>query len=141
MDPRIVRRLVLVVFVGGIAGMIVGSIADNNGTAITFGLVTAVAAVCLILVTSVTTRDDSVAFDEARAQAMEARIRTLVAEGADEAQVRELVRDAVQLGRRARAVRPASSPSSPRWSTRSRRPRPTPWTPSFPPRSACATWT
>ena len=84
-DPRIVRRLVLVVFVGGIAGMIVGSIADNNGTAITFGLVTAVAAVCLILVTSVTTRDDSVAFDEARAQAMEAQIRTLVAEGADEA--------------------------------------------------------
>lgn len=107
MDPRIVRRLVLVVFVGGIAGMIVGSIADNNGTAITFGLVTAVAAVCLILVTSVTTRDGSVAFDEARAQAMEAQIRTLVAEGADEAQVRELVRDAVQLGRRARAVRPA----------------------------------
>jgi hypothetical protein len=66
-QPRIVRRLVLVVFVGGIAGMIVGSIADNNGTAITFGLITAVAA------------------------------------GAEEATVRDLVRDAVVLGRSARA--------------------------------------
>ena len=40
-------------FVAGIAGMIVGSIADNNGVAITFGLITAVAAVGLILVTAV----------------------------------------------------------------------------------------
>ena len=31
-------------FVGGIGGMIVGSILDNNGVAITFGLVTATAA-------------------------------------------------------------------------------------------------
>ena len=104
MDPRIVRRLVLVVFVGGIAGMIVGSIADNNGIAITFGLITAVAAICLMLVTSVSTRDASVAFDEARAQEMESRIQALVAAGADEERVRSLVRDAVVLGRSARAV-------------------------------------
>ena len=53
MAPRTIRRLVIVVFVAGIAGMIVGSIADNNGVAITFGLITAAAAVGLILVTAV----------------------------------------------------------------------------------------
>ena len=102
-QPRIVRRLVLVVFVGGIAGMIVGSIADNNGTAITFGLITAVAAVCLILVTSVSSTAETVHFDEVRAEEMESRIQALVAAGAEEATVRDLVRDAVVLGRSARA--------------------------------------
>ena len=53
MSPRTVRRLVIGVFVIGIAGMIAGSIADNNGFAITFGLITAAAAVGLILVTAV----------------------------------------------------------------------------------------
>ncbi len=103
MQPRIVRRLVLVVFVGGIAGMIVGSIADNNGIAITFGLFTAVAAVCLMLVTSVTATP-SVRFDESRAEEMEERIQALVSSGADEGAVRDLVRDAVLLGRSARAA-------------------------------------
>jgi hypothetical protein len=113
MDPKILRRLVLVVFVGGIAGMIVGSIADNNGIAITFGLVTAVAAICLMLVTSVTSREQAVTFDEGRAEDMEARIQDLVADGADEARVRSLVRDAVLLGRSARPVPPGrvESPS------------------------------
>jgi hypothetical protein len=115
-QPRIVRRLVLVVFVGGIAGMIVGSIADNNGIAITFGLVTAVAAICLMLVTSVTTATESVRFDEARAEELEGRIQALVDAGADEDELRELVRDAVLLGRTARRVgeatgTPAAAPA------------------------------
>lgn len=104
MDPKILRRLVLVVFVGGIAGMIVGSIADNNGIAITFGLITAVAAICLMLVTSVAARDQAVVFDERRAEEMESRIQSLVHDGADEDSLRALVRDAVVLGRSARAV-------------------------------------
>jgi hypothetical protein len=101
-QPRIVRRLVLLVFVGGIAGMIVGSIADNNGTAITFGLITAMAAVCLILVTSVSTATEAVRFDEARVDA-----------GADEDVVRDLVRDAVLLGRSARSVEPPGQRTAP----------------------------
>jgi hypothetical protein len=106
MQPRLVRRLVLVVFVAGIAGMIAGSIADNNGIAITFGLVTAVAAVCLILVTSVTAAPpDQVRFDDVAAEAMEARIEALVRAGADESAVRDLVREAVLLGRSARRDR------------------------------------
>lgn len=104
MQPRIVRRLVLVVFVGGIAGMIVGSIADNNGIAITFGLVTAVAAICLMLVTSVTAGAAApVRFDDAAAREVEGRIQSLVDAGADEDAVRDLVRSAVLLGRSAKS--------------------------------------
>ena len=110
MDPRLVRRLVIVVFVGGIAGMIVGSIADNNGIAITFGLVTAVGAICLILVTSVgSAATPGVRFDDAEAESMERRIRALVDAGADEDEVRELVRRAVLLGRTARPAPPAGA--------------------------------
>lgn len=103
------------VFIAGIAGMIVGSIADNNGFAITFGLLTAVAAVALILVSSVAPpeafrkHDDTVetgseGFDERTAADVEARIAHLVAAGADEGAVRRLVQQAVRLGRSARHV-------------------------------------
>ena len=104
MQPKVVRLLVILVFIGGIAGMIVGSIADNNGIAITFGLVTAVAAICLMLVTSVTAATTEITFDEGKAEAMEGRIEALVEAGADETDVRDLVREAVLLGRSARAV-------------------------------------
>ncbi len=121
MRPRTVRRLVWIVFVGGIAGMIVGSIADNNGVAITFGLVTAAAAVGLILVTAVAgpeafarpgsgpdrgtgspdaaSRDGDPGAEEAAAR-LEAQISELVAGGADESAVRALVRQAISFGRR-----------------------------------------
>ena len=108
MSPRIIRRIVLAIFVGAIGGMVGGSIADNNGIAVTFGLISAVAALGLILVTSVTTGPDApsfdapAAFDEEAAAAMEARIEALVAEGADEHVVRDLIRDAVRLGRSGR---------------------------------------
>ena len=108
MSPRIIRRIVLAIFVGAIGGMVGGSIADNNGIAVTFGLISAVAALGLILVTSVTTGpnapsfDAPAAFDEDAAAAMEARIEALVAEGADEHTVRDLIRDAVRLGRSGR---------------------------------------
>lgn len=53
MTPTAVRRVVVVVGALGIAGMIAGSIADNNGVALTFGLVTAVAVLCLMVATAV----------------------------------------------------------------------------------------
>ena len=98
MKPSVVRGVILVVFVGGIAGMIVGSIADSNPAAMTFGLITAVAAICLVLTTAITAGRPRMHFDEATAEAMEARIAQLVDAGADEAAVRALVRDAVNLG-------------------------------------------
>ena len=108
MSPRWIRRIVIVVFVAGIGGMIAGSIADNNGMAITFGLITAAAAVALILVSSVAPpesfhrrrpADDEPAVDERTAADVESRIDELVASGADEAAVRRLVQQAVHLGR------------------------------------------
>ena len=54
MSPRVVRRVVIGVCVAGIAGMIVSSIADNTGAALTAGLVTAIAVLCLIVATAVT---------------------------------------------------------------------------------------
>lgn len=94
MSPRIVRRVVIVIFVAGIAGMIAGSVADRNGVAITFGLVTAVAALALILVTAVATAPPGLTAEE-----LEAKINALVDSGTDEAALRDLVRDAVEMGR------------------------------------------
>jgi hypothetical protein len=112
MSPRWIRRIVIVVFVAGIGGMIAGSIADNNGMAITFGLITAAAAVGLILVSSVAPPESfhrrrsadatEPAVDERTAADVESRIDDLVASGADEAAVRRLVQQAVHLGRGAR---------------------------------------
>ena len=65
-----------------------------DAVAITFGSITAVAALGLILVTAATsapTADDV-------GEAVEARIARLVAAGADEQEVRRLVGDAVRLG-------------------------------------------
>jgi hypothetical protein len=110
--PRTIRIVVGVVFVGGIAAMIVASIADSNGGALTAGLITAVAALCLILTAALTGPNASDAgdgtatlrFDAAGAEALEERIAALVSEGADEKEVRDLVRDAVRLGRSASAA-------------------------------------
>lgn len=101
-EPRLVRRIVLVVFVIGIAGMIVGSIRSSNGAAMTFGLITAVAALALVLVSSVAPATSSASepvVDERLAADVEHRIGALVADGADEDAVRRLVGRAVELGR------------------------------------------
>ena len=108
MSPRTIRRLVLVVFVGGIAGMIVGSILDNNGVAITFGLVTATAAVGLILVTAVAPPEAfrkgavrvAATSGDGDGALVEEQVERLVTAGADETEVRELVRRSIAFGRR-----------------------------------------
>lgn len=104
MSPKAFRGVVAALFVGGIAGMIAASIADNGGAALTFGLTTAVAAVCLILVTAVSGADwlqEDGEFDEDAAADLERRIQGLIAQGALEDDVRDLVRAAVSLGRSA----------------------------------------
>ena len=96
MSPGAVRGTVIVVCVAGIAGMIIGSIADNNAVALTFGLVTAAAVACLIVVTAVTA--PTAARADERAERVEELIQGLVSAGADEEDVRSLVREAVRLG-------------------------------------------
>lgn len=98
-SARAVRVVVFVVGGAGIAGMIVGSIVDNNGVALTFGLVTAVAALCLIVATAV--GSPRAGNDAAAGTEVEDRITALVAAGADESALRDLVSAAVRLGRAA----------------------------------------
>jgi hypothetical protein len=115
--PRTIRRLVVAVFLIGIAGMIIGSIADDNGVAVTFGLLSAAAAVGLILVTASAPADafakghddgrgaaeqDLAPADvdeEVAGAAIEEQVARLVAAGAEERDVRELVRRSVAFGR------------------------------------------
>src|SRR5438270_2908018 len=103
---RVVRWVVIGVCVVGVAGIIGGSIADNNAVALTFGLITAVAVVCLMVATAVTgpsamsTRP--AAFDEEQAAHVESLVGRLIADGASEDAVRKLVGEAVRLGQTAR---------------------------------------
>lgn len=86
-----------------VAGMIVASITSHNGVAIALGTVAAVAVLCLMLVTAVT---GSEAFgrtqpvDEAAAADLERRVEALVAGGADEHDVRSLIRAVRRMSRR-----------------------------------------
>ena len=110
-STRAVRRVVMAVCAGGIAGMIVSSVNDNNGAALTFGLVTTVAVVCLVVATAVTRPaglaapaggtgvGTAVPPDEIQGALVEGLVADLIRAGADEAAVRGLVREAVRLGR------------------------------------------
>jgi hypothetical protein len=96
-------------FLVGIPGMFVSSITDHTGAALTFGLVSVGAVLLLIGATAAVTGripPDAVgplpakATDaETEGAELEAAIEELVAAGADETKVRDLVRKAVRLGR------------------------------------------
>src|SRR5579864_3904249 len=122
-SSRLVRRTAVVVCAGGIAGMIVSSVLDHNGAAITFGLVTAAAVLCSMVATAVAADAARQAgggavarasgeppgapagvpaatpVDEDQARLVETLVEGLVAAGAEEVSVRELVRQSVRLGR------------------------------------------
>jgi hypothetical protein len=111
---RAIRISVIAVCVGGIIGMIVTSATNHNGAAVTFGLVTAVAILCQMTATTVlneVTGAPGAPIGDADRDAaeLEERISGLVAAGADEQAVRDLVRHAVRLGRR---MEPAAPPDS-----------------------------
>lgn len=97
---RIIRWTCAIVFVACIAGLIISSIAGNNaGWVLTIGMVGVAAAIILIVVSLVTSQQRLPVFSEIRAEALEQSITDLVAAGADETEVRNLVRAAVDLGR------------------------------------------
>ena len=105
MARRWIPRACAAVFVGGIAGIIIASVNGNNaGAVLTIGLVITFAAVALLTHGAVTARGRIDAFDDAvaehEAMQLESQVSALVAQGADEQQVRELVRDAMRTGRR-----------------------------------------
>ncbi|MEY2967186.1 MAG: hypothetical protein RLY50_1236 [Actinomycetota bacterium] len=101
MAIRIIRTVCFSLFVAGIPGLIVSSIAGNNeGWVLSIGMVTAVAALVLIAVSAVTAPRRLEVFDDVVAERVENRVRALLEAGADEAEVRALVRDSIDLSRR-----------------------------------------
>jgi hypothetical protein len=99
---RVIRILCVIVFVSGIAGLIISSIAGNNvGVVTTIGLITSLAAVILLTASTVANRQRLDAFNDVLAEQVEAQITSVVASGAKEETVRKLVRDAINLGRSA----------------------------------------
>jgi hypothetical protein len=108
LSVRTVRTLALVVCVAGIAGMIVTSILNHNGAAVTLGLITAVAVLCSMVAKAVAADTErrlgaaapraDVAPDDL-ADLVERQVLLVVSEGADEGSVRQLVGEAVRLGR------------------------------------------
>ena len=101
MATRLISRLCIAVFVCGIAGLIISSVAgNNNGLVLTIGGFIVLAAIVLMTVNTVTVHDRIDAFDDAAAEQLEARVADLVQQGADEDDVRTLVREARRSGRR-----------------------------------------
>jgi uncharacterized membrane protein (DUF4010 family) len=98
---RLITRACIAIFVCGIAGLIISSIAgNNNGLVLTIGGFIVLAAIVLMTVNTVTVHDRIDAFDDAAAEQLEARVADLVQQGADENDVRTLVREARRSGRR-----------------------------------------
>jgi hypothetical protein len=101
MATRLISRACIAVFVGGVAGLIITSVAgNNNGVVLTIGGIIVLAAIVLMTVNTVTVHERIDAFDDAAAEQLEAHVANLVEQGADEADVRTLVREARRSGRR-----------------------------------------
>jgi len=99
---KVIRGACALTFIAGIGGMIAASVAGNNvGLVTAIGLVTAVAALMLLTASTVGATRRVDAFDDARAERVEATVIALIASGVNEATVRRLVREAVELGRSA----------------------------------------
>jgi hypothetical protein len=97
---RIIRWVCAMVFVCGIAGIIVSSINGNNeGWVVTIGLTTTLAAITLIIASTVASKQRIAAFNEVAAEKLESMIGDEVARGASEDALREIARRAIELGR------------------------------------------
>ena len=100
MSLRLIRTLCFGAFLTGLPAIIVSSIRGNNeGWVLTVGMITAIAAIILMAVTATTSTKRLDVFNEIEAERVELRIRKLVEAGADEVEVRSLVRDALNLSR------------------------------------------
>ncbi|MFZ9628969.1 MAG: hypothetical protein ACO3C1_06410 [Ilumatobacteraceae bacterium] len=100
MARRLIPRLCAAVFVAGIAGLIVASINGNNaGVVLTIGLAIAFAAIALLSHAATRGREPIDVFEDAAMEQIEQRIQALVEQGAPEQPLRDLVRDALRVGR------------------------------------------
>ena len=100
MATRLITRACVAIFVCGVAGLIISSVAgNNNGVVLTIGGCTVLAAIVMMTVKTVTVPDRIDVFDEVLAEQLEGRITRLVEQGADETEIRALVREARRIGR------------------------------------------
>jgi hypothetical protein len=101
MARRWIPRVCAGIFVAGIAGLIISSVAGNNaGIVLSIGLAIVFAAIALLTYGAVVPKQRIDAFDEARAEQLEAQVAALVEAGAPEDDVRALVRDAMRISQR-----------------------------------------
>ncbi len=98
MNISILRKIVAVCCVISIAGMIVTNIREAIGGAMAFGMFGATAMLVLIVANTLVRPSNQGGAQAALAAELEARVQELVAAGAPEPQVREVVRKAVRLG-------------------------------------------
>lgn len=97
---RIIRIASAIVFVASIAGLIISSVNGNNeGWVLSIGMVSAVTAIILVVASAVASTTRHPDFSDVLAESIEQRIQRLVAAGADEAEVREVAKMSVKLGR------------------------------------------
>ena len=104
MARRLIPKLCAAIFVCGVAGLIISSIAGNNaGVVLSIGLAIVFAAIALLTYGAVVPKGRIDVFEqatfEAAAERLEAQVQALVQQGAPEAEVRSLVREALRLGR------------------------------------------
>ncbi|HUR76657.1 MAG TPA: hypothetical protein VMZ22_01820 [Acidimicrobiales bacterium] len=92
------RSAVIAVCAAAIPTMIVGSVLERNGIALTAGLCAAVAVGCLLVATAVAPIPRPITAEDEAAR-VEALIGEVTAQGADEATARSLAQAAIRLGR------------------------------------------
>lgn len=98
MTIKTLRRIVALICVLSIAGMIVLSIRENIGGAMSAGIIGAIAMLCLITGNAIHTGTNAGGAQEALAAELDARVQELVAAGADEEQARRVVQKAIRFG-------------------------------------------
>lgn len=84
----------------GVPGLIISSIAgNNNGVVTTIGMCMAGAAIVLITMSATAHTNRLDVFNDVAAERVENRVRELVEAGANETEVRMLVRDTIDFAR------------------------------------------
>jgi hypothetical protein len=98
MTIKLLRRIVVLCCVISVAGMIVTNIKGAIGGAMAFGMFGAVAMLMLIVGNTLIRPSNQGGAQEALAAELEARVKELIAGGAPEHEVRDIVRKAVRFG-------------------------------------------
>lgn len=100
MALRLIRSICFTIFILGIPGLIVSSIAGNNeGWVLTIGMVMVGAAIVLMALSATGTSKRIDVFTDVMAERVEQRARVLIEAGADEVEVRSLIRETIEMVR------------------------------------------